>query len=230
MKYSDFEHIMSATRMNRYLIASDNNSKKAMTLYRKNLHLSQELFTVISCFEIALRNAIDKQYTSQYGEHWLRNSSLDGGMFDSQNCRHAKEVITKTVTKLANRYTHTKLLAEMDFGFWRYLFAQPQFYAGKQTLLRIFPSKPTSTPNIQYNQSFVFNQLEKINGLRNRIAHHEPVCFIDNQPVISTTYARQHYNLILQLFQWMNIDKLSLLYGLDHITTVCSEIDTLVQK
>lgn len=25
--------------------------------------------------------------------------------------------------------------------------------------------------------------------------------------------ARQHYNLILQLFQWMNIDESTLLYG-----------------
>ena len=230
MKYTDFEHIMSAARMNRYLTASGNNSKKAMTLYRKNLHLSQELFTVISCFEVALRNAIDKQYTSQYGNNWLRNSSLTGGMFDTQNCRHAKEVIDKAVTKLSNRYTHTKLLAEMDFGFWRYLFAQPQFYAGRQTLLRIFPSKPTSTPTIQYNHSFVFNMLEKINGLRNRIAHHEPICFMDNQPVINTMYARQHYNLILQLFQWMKIDALSLLYGLDHITIVCNEIDNFLTK
>jgi len=228
MKYSDFEHIISAARMNRYFIASGNNSKKTMTLYRKNLHLSQELFTVISCFEIALRNAIDRQYTRQYGDDWLRDSSLNSGMFDIQNCRHAKEVINKAVAKLSNRYSHTKLLAAMDFGFWKYLFAQPQFHAGGQTLLRIFPSKPTSTPNIQYNHSFVFNQLEKINSLRNRIAHHEPICFVDNQPVISTTYARQHYNLILQLFQWMNIDGLSLLYGIDHITSVCNEIDSIV--
>jgi len=230
MKYSDFEHIMSTARMNRYLTATENNSRKAMTLYRKNLQLSQELFTVVSCFEIALRNAIDRQYTSQYGNNWLRDSSLNGGIFDTQNCRYAKEIIIKAVAKLSNRYTHTKLLAEMDFGFWRYLFAQPQFNAGGKTLLRIFPSKPTSTPTMQYNHSFVFNQLEKINGLRNRIAHHEPVCFVDNQPVISTTYARQNYNLILQLFQWMNIDGLSLLYGLDHIMAVCNEIDSLHSK
>ena len=227
MKYSDFEYIMSATRMNRYLIASGNNSKKAMTLYRKNLHLSQELFTVVSCFEVALRNAIDRHYTNHYDDNWLSNSSLTNGMFDTQNCRHAKEVIDKAVAKLSNRYKQTKLLAEMDFGFWRYLFAQPQFYAGGQTLLRIFPLKPTSTPAIHYNHSFVFNILEKINSLRNRIAHNEPICFMDNQPVINTMYARQHYNLILQLFQWMNIDALSLLYGLDHIIIVCNEIDTL---
>jgi hypothetical protein len=227
MKYSDFEHIMSSTRMTRYLLASGNNSRKAMTLYRKNLHLSQELFTIISCFEIALRNAINHQYTYQYGSDWLRNSALSGGVFDVSNCRHAKEVINKAIIKLGVRYTHTKLLSEMDFGFWRYLFAQPQFYAGGQTLLRIFLSKPTSTPAIQYNHTFVFNQLEQINTLRNRIAHHEPVCFLSGQSIIDTTYARQQYNLILQLFQWMNIDELSLLYGLDHIAIICIEIDLL---
>jgi hypothetical protein len=68
MKYPDFEYIMSATRMNRYLVATGNNSKRAMTLYRKNLRLSQELFTVISCYEVALRNGINRLYSTQH-EH-----------------------------------------------------------------------------------------------------------------------------------------------------------------
>ncbi|MDR1130299.1 MAG: Abi family protein [Prevotellaceae bacterium] len=227
MNFFDFERIMSPSRMNRYLAACGNNSKKAMTLYRKNLHLSQELFTLISCFEVAFRNSIDRQYTSQYGNDWLRDNASAGGIFDNSTCRRAKEIINKAHIKLANNYSHTKLLAEMDFGFWRYLFAQPQFYAGGQTLLRIFPSKPTSTSTVQYNHTFVFHQLEQINTLRNRIAHHEPVCFLQGNPVIKTIYARQQYNLLLQLFQWMNIDELSLLYGLDHITTICNEIDSL---
>ena len=60
MKYAKFESILSAARMNRYLVASNGNTRKAMTLYRLNLKLSQEFFTVISCFEIALRNKIEK--------------------------------------------------------------------------------------------------------------------------------------------------------------------------
>jgi hypothetical protein len=148
-------------------------------------------------------------------------------MFDTQNCRHTKNLINNVVTKLGVHYTHAKLLALMDFGFWRYLFAQPQFYAGGQSLLRVFPAKPSSTPAIQYNQTFVFNQLGQINDLRNRIAHHEPICFVPGKALKSTTYARQHYNLILQLFQWMGVDESALLYGLDHILTICNEIDAL---
>ena len=227
MKYPDFEYVMSATRMIRYLQSCANNSKRAMTLYRKNLRLSQELFTVISCYEIALRNGINRQYTARWGSDWLRDSTIVGSMFNNANCRHTKNVINSALHKLSHHYTHAKLLALMDFGFWRYLFAQPQFYAGGQTLLNVFPAKPTSTPAIQYNHTFVFNQLAQINSLRNRIAHHEPICFATGNFIKDTTYARQHYNLILQLFQWMSIDEAALLYGLDHILTVCNEIDAL---
>jgi hypothetical protein len=51
MKFGEFENIMSVARMSRYLSACNNDTKKAMTLYRLNLRLSQELFTVVSCFD-----------------------------------------------------------------------------------------------------------------------------------------------------------------------------------
>jgi hypothetical protein len=227
MKFQDFEKIMSSTRISRYANACNSNTKRAMTLYRLNLRLSQELFTVISCFEIALRNAIDNCYTGHYGNDWLRNAAMQGGMFDTTNCRRTKRLIDNNLLKLTPNFTHSKLIAEMDFGFWRYLYAQPQFHAGGQKLLQIFPAKPRSTRTIQYNQTFIFNQLGLINDIRNRIAHHEPICFVAGQSVKNTTYTRQHYTHILQLFQWMSIDEAALLYGLDHINSVCNQIDTL---
>ena len=194
MRYTDFENTMSPPRMTRYLTACGNSSKKAMTLYRKNLRLSQELFTVISCFEITLRNKIDVVYSAAYGNHWLRDSAATGGVFDRNNCKKTQRLINNAFTKLGHNYTHHKLIAEMDFGFWRYLYAQPQFYAGGQMLLRVFPAKPRSTTAIQYNQRFIFNELEQINDIRNRIAHHEPICFLPSQSIKNTTYARQRYN------------------------------------
>ena len=164
-----------------------------MTLYRKNLSLCQELFTLISCFEVALRNRIDRHYSAPRGNNWLRDSITPGGMFDTRNTSRTQRLINDCLNRL-NKYAHPKLVAEMDFGFWRYLFAQPQFYAAGQTLLQVFPAKPTSTPVMQYNHSYVFNQLGHINDLRNRIAHHEPICFVIGQAVKDTTYARQHYN------------------------------------
>jgi hypothetical protein len=217
---------MTNARMNRYLLACGGNSRKAMTLYRKNLQLTQELFTVISCFEVALRNAIDATASTSLGNDWLRNAAAIGGVFDSQKCRLTKMNVNDAIVKL-HVYSHYKLVAELGFGFWRFMFAQNQFNATGRVLLRVFPSKPKSTAAIQYNNTYIFNQLAQLNEIRNRMAHHEPICFLPGQPVKNTTYARQHYNLILQLFQWMQIDEAALLYGLDHINTVCNEIDNL---
>lgn len=118
-------------------------------------------------------------------------------------------------------------MASHGFGFWRYLFSDHQYRAGGLDLLNIFPNKPTSTPSIAYNAKYVFSKLAEINDTRNRIAHHEPICFAPRNPVKDTNYARQNYFQIITLFQWLDIDEASLLYGLDHIITVCSEIDRL---
>jgi Abi-like protein len=207
MNFAEFENIISVARMRRYLLASSNDTKKAMTLYRLNLRLSQELFTVISCLEISLRNSIDKHCVATLGFNWLENGVLLGGIFDKTQCRVTKNNIIEAISKLGRRNSHNKLVAELGFGFWRYIFAQNQFAATGRTLLKIFPAKPKSDASTQYNQTFVFNQLAQINNLRNRIAHHEPICFLQSKDEKDTTYARQHYDLVKQLFQWMSINE-----------------------
>lgn len=227
MRYQKFAEILSPARMSRYLTATSGNTKKAMTLYRLNLKLSQEFFTVISCFEIALRNKIDERCITNFGDDWLREGARANGIFDNQNTILTKRNINDAIRKLGSSYSHNKLVAELGFGFWRYLFAQKQYYATGRTLLKIFPSKPKSTPTTQYNQNYVFNQLAEINKFRNRIAHHEPICFEKARSIKDSTYSRKHYKIILQLFQWMNIDESELLYGIDHIDRYCTKLDNL---
>jgi len=227
MRYDKFAEILSSARMSRYLTATNGDTRNAMTLYRLNLKLSQEFFTVISCFEIALRNKIDDQCILNFGNDWLRDGAQANGIFDDQNTYLTRKNINDAVRGLGASYSHNKLVAELGFGFWRYLFANRQYNATGQILLRIFPSKPISTATTQYNQNYVFNQLAKINNFRNRIAHHEPICFIHSQSIKDSTNARQHYGIILQLFQWMNINESELLYGIDHIDRYCNQLDNL---
>ncbi len=229
MKFSDFQNIISRERIYRYLIATGGDTRKAMTLYRYNLQLSQEIFTLISCFEVTLRNAIDKHLTTSLGSDWLRDAILQGGIFDNRLCDGSAKIIRKAYSQLlrSNSYTHHKLLAEMEFGIWKYMFANPQFLATGQSLLNIFPNKPRSTPQQQYNQSFIFNELDGINILRNRIAHHEPVCFMRRSPQIGTAYILNAYAKIHRLFSWIGVDGHALMYGLDHVSNACSKINSL---
>ena len=229
MKYKEFERIISEERMSRYVQACGGDTRKAMTLYRYNLQLSQELFTIISCFEIALRNAINKELTVRLGSEWLKDSILPGGIFSIRNTHKTCEIITNSYQRLLHEqaYTHTKLIAEMEFGVWKYMFSPVQFNQTGRVLLHVFPNKERSTAETQYNHSYFFNELDKVNTMRNRIAHHEPVCFYLQDPMIDTSHVLGIYLKMQRLFAWMGIDSRSLLYGLDHVQQVCKQINEL---
>ena len=200
-----------------------------MTLYRLNLNLSQEVFAILSYFEVALRNSIDRQLTTYLGNNWLRDSILPGGIFDIPSCRDSAKIIQKAYNRLnrKGRYSHYRLLAEMEFGVWKYMFANPQYRVTGRVLLNIFSNKPRSSIMMQYNQAYMFNELDGINILRNRIAHHEPICFERQNPKIDTTYILNACQTLHKLFAWMEIDSHSLLYGLDHVKQVCGKINKL---
>ena len=227
MKYTDFEAIMSPERMSRYLIATKGDTNKAMALYRANLHLSQEVFTVVSCFEVALRNAIDERLKVTLGSDWLRDAIQPGGIFDVKKFPETHRKLTKAYTKLTatNTYRHSQLLATLDFGSWKHMFANGQYRATGQCLLKVFPNKPKSAPGMQYNNTYIFNELDKVNTLRNRIAHHEPICFTHSSQTVDTSYIINEYQKIQTLFAWMGIDSHALLYGLDHVQAVCKKIN-----
>ncbi|MBD5419818.1 MAG: Abi family protein [Bacteroides sp.] len=229
MKYQDFEKIMSSDRMKRYLDACKGDTRKAMTLYRYNLHISQEMFTIVSCFEVALRNAIDRRITSNLGQEWLKESIEECGVFTHPKLRKTRDIISTAIHRLQKnqKYSHSKLLAEMEFGIWKYMFSPIQYRVTGRNLLSIFPKKPRSSKSIQYNPSYFFNQLDNVNSLRNRIAHHETICFANESNNIDTTYILKIYGQIKTMIQWMDIDCDSLFYGLDHIEKTCEKIKSL---
>ena len=111
----------------------------------------------------------------------------------------------------------------MGFGVWKFLYNNVEYAKTHKCLLKIFPNKPKSTSTIHYNNLYVFNELDKINYVRNRIAHHEPICF--GKPLcVDIHYVIYCYNSISQLFYWMGIDYKELLYGIDHMKEMCEKI------
>ena len=90
-----------------------------------------------------------------------------------KSCTTEKEMtlLHKIFTKVLT------LLSEMEFGVWKYMFSNAAYALMGQRLLRIFPNKPTSSRQHRYDNTYVFQELDYINKLRNRVAHHEPICF-----------------------------------------------------
>ncbi len=163
MKYADFEVLMSAPRMKRYEKACKGDTRKALTLYRHNLTLSQEMFTVLSCFEVVMRNKIDRHFVELIGDNWLKKGASKNGFFDNKACYLTMKNINQAIRSLGKASSHNRLVAELGFGFWRYMFAAHQFRATGKTLLQILPCKPTSSKRIQYNNIYIFNELASLN-------------------------------------------------------------------
>ena len=188
-----------------------------MTLYRYNLKLSQEMFALISCFEVTLRNRIDKEMKVHFGNDWLRDLVLPGGAFYA-NPRVDKtyKIIKKAYDGLnsAGTYSHSKLLSEMEFGVWKYMFNNLQYGLCGRHLLRIFPNKPRSTRTNRIDNSRIFLELDYINNIRNRIAHHEPICF-DTLGNRSLAYAQANYKQIIKYLAFLGYTEKEILYGYD---------------
>ena len=85
----------------------------------------------------------------------------------------------------------------------------------------------SSTCTRHYDNSYMFSVLDSVNNMRNRIAHHEPICFNKATGAIDTSYCLTIYAHIMTLFQWMGIDSGALLYGLDHVGQSSNKIMSL---
>ena len=90
--------------------------------------------------------------------------------------------------------------------------------------------------NIQnLNEFYLPNECRDINILtfqtdcRNGIRCMEiyVFCFRLHASEIDTSYIVNEYQKIQTLFSWMGIDSRSMLYGLDHVQSVCSKINAL---
>ncbi len=167
----------------------------------------------MSVFEVVLRNSIDNHYSAKFGNNWLIAQSSTGGFLLSKGCQRSLDNIRDVTKKLGKSYTHDEALTQLGFGFWRYLFAVKEFRAAGSSLLHIFPKRPIGK---KISQSVIFDMLSDINRIRNRIAHHEPICFKIN-PILSLSdrYAQHDFRNIITLLDWMSFDPKQILKDLN---------------
>lgn len=209
MSKNQFLSAVSAPRFNRYLNACDNNKRKALKLYNLNILLAKNLYAVISVFEVALRNSINRHMSALHGSEWLAEAVQHGGYLDvGAGCEDSYHAVQEAIQMLGNRYSHDRLIAKLTLGFWRYHFAPKEFAASGSTLLAIFCNRPHGT-----KQKDILKSLIKINEIRNRIAHHEPICFEGNN--ISVHRAKRRYDTIIELMSWMGFDPAGLMRDID---------------
>lgn len=209
MKYSEYEKAFSPARHNKYLVACGGNSVKALTLYRYNLKLCQKFYGILNIFEVVLRNAINNHYQIIFNDaEWIEHQMQSGGIIE--NAPQKNEVLwIISALRRDGRYTNDRVVSSVSFGFWTHLFTRQPFRLGGQNLLRIFPNRTAGL-----GQRAIFNELMEIKTFRNRIAHHEAICF-DGNGKIDMSITQSKYALIIKYIDFLGYRSSHLFYGID---------------
>lgn len=154
---------LSSDRFQRYLDESGGDEELALSLYTWNTAVASAFYGPLQTCEVTLRNAVNAQLAPTYGVEWFNNTTLMRGD-EIRMAGNAQDALTR----MGKAMTPGRVIAELGFGFWVGLFAN----AYDQTIWRTHLFRAFH-PRLQRHD--LFENLDKLRTLRNRVAHHEPI-------------------------------------------------------
>jgi hypothetical protein len=138
---------LTTDRLQSYLAASGGDLPLAIELYDWNARIGGALHEDIGRIEVVFRNALDAALVA-YGaaNGWPAVWYDRAALFPGRHGRRALEDITAARSRAARRgvvETHGKVIAELTFGFWRFLCTAPYLTSlWVPALADTFPNHP----------------------------------------------------------------------------------------
>lgn len=173
---------LSPSRLSTYMKAAGFNSEYAFKLYLYNARLSKAFLFPIHILEVTLRNRMHKIFSGMFSPNW----PYDTG-FKALLTPESLSSLDKAISRSKSGPVES-IVAELTFDFWSNLFRREYGAAVWETKLG------TLFPGARYKRTDVQRIVSKINHLRNRIAHHEPIISLN---------ASALHTLILEILEAM---------------------------
>ncbi len=197
--------------MKRYFDAHD-NQEKAILHYQFNIELTESFYTAISVYEVALRNAINKELISLMGrEDWYSQFMKTPGL---NNLHRYITQANKQISGRKELATPSKIVAELTLGFWVTLLNSEYEKILWKDLRRAFPYMPK---NIR-QRKYISAPLNKFRAFRNRVFHHEPICW-------NMAKILEIHNEMIVVMGWINKDIPSWIEPFDRVTSAVHKIE-----
>jgi len=157
------EKFLSAERLAGYYKIARGNRKIGLLLYERNTEMSEALYGVIQGLEVTLRNAMHNIIATPTGQpDWYDTIGLNDSEIDA--IYDAK----KKIQEWGEPITPSRVVAELNFGFWVRLTGWPyEKTLWVPYLHKVFP--------IKLKRTAIHNRLLDLKSLRNRIAHHQRI-------------------------------------------------------
>ena len=160
---TSLERTLSNDRLTKYLAATASDLNAALTLYERNMRLSESMYIPLQILEVCLRNRINHEMSFIYGANWLNNSMVPLQL-------NAKQMITEATKACGVNHSNSDLVAEIKFAFWVSLLG-PRYDA---TIWRSVVQKAFRAKGGK-KRADVHSRLNALRRFRNRVAHHEPI-------------------------------------------------------
>ena len=162
---------ISLARLSSFLRQTNGDIPFALRLYEWNAHLSASVFELLGHVEVIIRNAMHRELSEwnmeKFGKpDWFTN---DHGLLVPKALADLSLAHERLVRR-KRQVTGDRIVSELNFGFWRFLLA-------KQYRTTLWPAAlKNAFPNLETKGvGLLATQLANLHGLRNRIAHHEPI-------------------------------------------------------
>jgi len=166
---------LSAPRIRTYEVAAGtcgSEDPSALDLYLWNAQISGAFLAPLHICEVVIRNAVADALEPKYGEKWVWSPAFEQSLPSPSSGYSPRQDL---LNARRNARTVGKVIPELKFAFWQRMFtSRHDERLWHPYLLQVMPGLDSSKPANQLRKS-IYDDLEEIRSLRNRIAHHEPI-------------------------------------------------------
>jgi len=179
--------------MQKYLDFHFNNEKKALVHYKENILVSESFYSILSVFEVALRNCLHYELSRHYATpDWYLHVVSTPGMKQINKDVNIAQV---HINKRNETVTASKVVAELTLGFWVMLLNAEYEMILWKSLRKAFPCLPKK----ERQRHKVSVALNNIRNFRNRVYHNEPVAW-------SFDALESIHEEIIEVLGWLNAE------------------------
>lgn len=144
----------------------------ALQLYAWNAQVSGALLTPLHICEVVIRNTVATVLESVHGSQWPWVPGFERSLPDPRGGYSPRKDL---ISARRGKASTGKVIPELKFVFWQKMFTQRHDARLWVPHLQAVLPNMDATKTLTDRRELIYNDLEQLRFLRNRIAHHEPI-------------------------------------------------------
>lgn len=170
----EIREALSPARIGTYEAAVGGDIHTALVLYAWNAQVSAAFLAPLHICEVVVRNAVAAALEAKYGTNWPWSSAFEQSLPNPGQVYNPRRDLQRARQNVPMGHVG-KVIPELKFAFWQSMFTKRHDTRIWDLYLKtVLPNLDAAQPVAQLREA-LFNVLEVLRKLRNRVAHHEPI-------------------------------------------------------